>query len=157
MARTLEDPALEIPRSRTKLVPAVVGRRSETGESSNLLAATDVTPGEELEGEEPGRLQTDAFEGHELTNHIDGGIGAGLELLKLESLDETDALAEFVAMLPLAQKTLVQLRRQRRGIPEAEFVEFIGEATGHGRYGQALRREQTLDAIGQAGALGLER
>jgi hypothetical protein len=111
MARTLELPALEIAEV-TGLAAALIGRGGETGEGGELLAAGDVSPGEELEGEQPGGLQADALEGHELADHSEGGIRAVLELIGLESFDEADAFGEPRAVIPLAEQALAETRRQ---------------------------------------------
>ena len=111
MTRTLEFPALEMPRV-TCLVAALIGRGREPGERGELLAAADVSPGEELEREEPGGLEADALEAHELTDHRDRRVGAVLELVELQALDETDPLLDTVAVLPLPEQPFVQPRWQ---------------------------------------------
>jgi hypothetical protein len=78
----------------------------------SATTAPNVSPGEELEGEEPGGLQADALEAHELTDHPDRRAGAVAELIELHALDETDPLLDAGAVLPLAEQPLMQPRRQ---------------------------------------------
>jgi hypothetical protein len=85
------------------LVAALIGRGGEAGQGGELLAAGNLSPGEELEGEQPGGLEPDALEGHELADHSEGGIGAVVELLSLEVLEEADALGDLGAVLPLTE------------------------------------------------------
>jgi len=140
----------------TDLIPAVVGRGSETREGGDLLATTNLAPSEELERKEPSGLQTNALEGHELADHLGGGVGVGGKVLELESFDETDALGESSTMAPLAQEPFTQLKREGRSIPAPKFVELIVEPPGERGDGQALGNKKSLDAVGHTSAFGLK-
>ena len=51
-------------------------------EAGDLATVLDLTPGEELKGEEPGGLESDAFERHELAYEFESGVmSRGLETL----------------------------------------------------------------------------
>ncbi len=139
------------------VITALIGSGREAGEAGDLATVLDLTPGEELEGEEPGGLESDALEGHELADEIERGVmSRGLETLDLELLDEADALRDIATVEPLTLETLAELGIERGIIPEAQVVELVEEPAIEGRDREALGSEETLDAVGDASPVGLE-
>ena len=140
------------------VITALIGSGREAGEAGDLTTVLDLTPGEELEGEEPGGLESDALERHELADEFECGVmSRGHEAFGLELLDETDTLRDIAAVEPLTFETLAELGTKRGGVEEAEVVELVEEPTIEGRDREALGSEETLDAVGNASAVGLER
>jgi len=139
------------------VIATLVGGGREAGEAGELATVLDLTPGEELEGEEPGGLESDALEGHELADEFESGVmSRGLETLALELLDEADALRDIATVEPLTFETLAELGIERGAVEEAEVVELVEEPTIEGGDREALGSEETLDAVGDASPVGLE-
>ena len=136
------------------VITTLIGSGRESGEAGDLATVLDLTPREELEGEEPGRLEADALEGHELADELERGImGRGLEALVLELLDETDALRDIATVEPLTFETLAELGVERGAVEEAQVVELVEECAIEGRDREALGSEETLDAVGDASSV----
>ena len=139
------------------VISALIGGGREAGEAGDLTTVLDVAPGEELEGEEPGGLESDTLEAHELAYELECGImRRGLEALALELLDEADSVGDIATVEPLTFETLAELGKKRRVVEEAQVVELVEEATIEGREGEALGSEEALDAVGDASSVGLE-
>ncbi len=125
------------------VISALIGGGREAGEAGDLTTVLDVAPGEELEGEEPGGLESDTLEAHELAYELECGImRRGLEALALELLDEADSVGDIATVEPLTFETLAELGKKRRVVEEAQVVELVEEATIEGREGEALGSEE---------------
>ena len=102
------------------VITALIGSGRESGEAGDLATVLDLTPGEELESEEPGGLESDALERHELADEFESGVmSRGFETLALELLDETDALRDIATVEPLTVRDAGgvedRARSRRRG------------------------------------------
>ena len=131
--------------------------RGEARQAPDLAPILELSPGEELHDEQPGALDPNAAELHQITDLLKGRIvGLGTQALLPFGLQGVDLLAYALKTNPFSFESGAEFGGKGRAVPEAGVAEMGWELGVQGEP-QALGGQEAVDTVGASGALVGER
>jgi hypothetical protein len=123
-----------------------IGGGRQAAQGADFLPMAKRPLAAELHHQQPGTIDPNPFEHQQWLHVLRHGILSRLEPRAAFGLSLGHALRQRHPLLPRLPETVVEARRERGAVPQAEVLQLLREVPAGGHH-QAVRREQPFEAV----------